>query len=67
MMEVPEKDFRLINAVNATHKDRQGTAITAAYDGGDVAQAVSPLRKRGRPQDSRDGRFYHHCYLKSDP
>ncbi|KAK9907163.1 hypothetical protein M0R45_002408 [Rubus argutus] len=53
-MEVPEKDFKLINAASATQNVGQGTAGATPNVGGDVAQAVAPPRKRGRPQGSRD-------------
>ncbi|KAK9942694.1 hypothetical protein M0R45_008346 [Rubus argutus] len=53
-MEVPEKDFRLIDAASATQNVGQGIAGATPNVGGDVAQAVAPPRKRGRPQGSRD-------------
>ncbi|KAK9911207.1 hypothetical protein M0R45_035128 [Rubus argutus] len=53
-MEVPQRDFRLIDAASATQNVGQGIAGGTPNVGGDVAQAVAPLRKRGRPQGSRD-------------
>ncbi|KAK9903176.1 hypothetical protein M0R45_001187 [Rubus argutus] len=55
-MEVPEKDFRLKDVTNATQEDGQGTADAITKNGGDVAKAMAPLRKRRRPQGSRDTR-----------
>ena len=48
-MEVPEKDFRLKDVTNATQEDGQGTAGAITRNGGDVAKAMAPLRKRRRP------------------
>ncbi|KAK9930895.1 hypothetical protein M0R45_018199 [Rubus argutus] len=53
--KVPEKDFRLIDAASATQNVGQGHCWRPPPNvGGDVAQAVAPPRKRGRPQGSRD-------------
>ena len=55
-MEVPEKDFKLKDVANATQEDGQGTAGAITRNGGDVAKAVVPLRKREKPPSSRDTR-----------
>ena len=44
------------DVANATQEDGQGTADAITSNGGDVAQAVAPLRKCVRPSSSRDTR-----------
>ena len=66
-MEVSEKDFRLKDITNATQEDGQGTAGAITRNGGDVAKAVAPLRKREKPQGSRDMRPRKRATKAHDP